>query len=131
MIIRQYLKFFINGGILGVVSWGLQTIIYRAIGGDSGTAYAFATALTYVPLIVINFLIQRRWIFQRDGLFWRFVAANLAIMLLVSLLSPLCRLLIAWAAGAEWGDRGGFALAAIVMSVPSFALKRFFVFNSK
>lgn len=131
MIIRQYIKFFVNGSILGVVSWGLQTIIYRAIGGDSGMAYAVATALTYMPLIVVNFIIQRSWIFQREGLFWRFVAANLLIMLLVSLLSPLCRLLITWVAGAEWGDRGGFALAAIAMSIPSFFLKRLFVFNSK
>jgi putative flippase GtrA len=131
MIIRQYIKFFVNGGILGIISLGLQTIIYHAIGLDSGLAYALASALTYVPLIVINFIIQRKWIFQRDGMFWRFLLANLSIMLLVSLLSPLCRLLIAWAAGAEWGDRGGFALAAIAMSIPSFFLKRLFVFNAK
>jgi putative flippase GtrA len=131
MIIRQYLKFFVNGGILGVISLGLQTIIYHAMGINSGLAYAVATALTYVPLIMVNFIIQRRWIFQREGLFWRFVAANLLIMFLVSLLSPLFRLLITWSAGAEWGDRGGFALAAIAMSIPSFFLKRLFVFNSK
>jgi len=131
MIFRQYVKFFVNGGVLGVVSLGLQMIIYRAIGIDSSLAYGIATALAYVPLVVINFLIQRRWIFQRDGIFWRFIVANLSIMLLVSLSAPLCRLLIAWFAGAEWGDRGGFALAAIVMSIPSFFLKRFFVFNAE
>ena len=131
MILRQYIKFFINGGILGLVSWALQLIIYRAIGADSSLAYAIATAITYVPLIVINFIIQRRWIFRREGLFWRFVLANLTIMLLVSLFSPLCRHLVAAVAGAEWGDRGGFALAAIAMSIPSFFLKRLFVFNAK
>lgn len=131
MIIRQYVKFFVNGGILGVVSWGLQLIIYRAIGGDSGLAYAMATALTYMPLIVVNFVVQRKWIFQREGLFWRFVVANLTIMFLVSLFSPLCRQWIAGIAGTDWGDHGGFALAAIAMSVPSFFLKRLFVFNSK
>ena len=131
MIYRQYIKFFINGGILGLVSWALQIMIYRAIGIDSGVAYAIATALTYAPLVIINFIIQRRWIFKSEGLFWKFVAANLTIMLLVSLFSPVFRSLVASAAGAEWGDRGGFALAAIVMSVPSFFLKRLYVFNSK
>jgi len=131
MIYRQYLKFFINGGILGVVSWGLQLIIYRSIGGESSMAYSIATALTYMPLIVINFLIQRSWIFKRDGLFLKFIAANLLIMLLVTLFSPICRLAITWVAGAQWGDLGGFALAAITMSIPSFFLKRIFVFNSK
>jgi hypothetical protein len=45
--------------------------------------------------------------------------------------SPVCRLIIAWAAGDAWGDRGGFALAALTMSAPSFFLKRLFVFNVK
>lgn len=131
MIVRQYIKFFVNGGVLGVVSWGMQIAIYRAIGVETGAAYAIATALTYLPLLVVNFVIQRSWIFRREGLFLRFVAANLLVMLLVSVLSPVCRLIIAWAAGDAWGDRGGFALAALAMSIPSFFLKRLFVFNVK
>ena len=131
MILRQYIKFFINGGILGVVSWALQLIIYRTIGLDSSFAYAIATALTYVPLVVINFMIQRKWIFKRVGLFWKFVMANLTIMFLVSLFSPAFRFLVGYVAGIEWGDRLGFVLAAIVMSVPSFFLKRSYVFNCR
>ena len=32
--------------------------------------------------------------------------------------------------GAEWGDRGGFALAAVAMSVPSYFAKRLLVFTN-
>ena len=131
MIFRQYIKFLVNGGILGIVSWVLQIAIYRAIGGNTSMEYAMATALTYMPLVIINFLIQRKWIFKQEGLFWRFVAANLTIMVLVSVFSPFFRALIISVASVEWGDRGGFALAAIVMSIPSFFFKRFFVFNPK
>jgi putative flippase GtrA len=131
MIIPQFIKFFVNGGIIGIISLALQAIIYRATGLDSSLAYALASALTYVPLIVINFIIQRKWIFQRVGMFWRFVLANLTIMLLVSLFAPLCRLLITWYAGAEWGDRGGFALAAVALSIPSFFLNSIFVFGAR
>lgn len=127
----QYLKFFINGGFLGVVAWGLQWLIYKAINGDSAFAYGFATALTYIPLVVINFMIQRRWIFNRTGLFWRFVIANLAIMILVSFLSPLFRYLIDQSFGSPWGDRSGFILAALIGSIPSFMLKRVWVFGIK
>jgi putative flippase GtrA len=77
----QFFKFFVNGGILGIAAWGLQWLIYKVIKGDSATAYSVATALTYLPLVVVNFLIQRRWIFNRPGLFWRFVLANLVIMI--------------------------------------------------
>ena len=129
MISRQYLWFCINGAILGIVSLGLHALIYRAMGVNSGLAYGVATALAYVPLVLINFVIQRRWIFKKNGLFWRFVLANLSIMVLVSLFAPLCRLLIASLAGAEWGDKGGFAFAALAMSVPSYFVKRLLVFT--
>lgn len=66
----QYLKFFINGGILGIAAWVLQWLIYKGINGNSAIAYGFATALTYVPLVIINFMIQRKWIFNSTGLFW-------------------------------------------------------------
>lgn len=125
----QFSKFLINGGVLGVAAWGLQWLIYRVISGDSAIAYGLATALTYVPLVVINFLIQRKWIFNRPGLFWRFVTANLAIMILVSLLSSLCRYLIDQSFGCPWGDRFGFIVAALLGSVPSFFLKRKWVFG--
>lgn len=125
----QYLKFFLNGGVLGVAAWGLQWFIYKVISADSATAYGIATALTYMPLVVVNFLIQRKWIFNRDGLFWRFVLANLAIMILVSILSPLFRYEINQMFGSPWGDRCGFIGAALIGSIPSFLLKRNWVFS--
>ena len=112
-----------------MVSLVLQALIYRAMGVNTGLAYGVATALTYAPLVLINFVIQRRWIFKKNGLFLRFVLANLSIMVLVSLFAPLCRLLIASLAGAEWGDKCGFALAAVAMSVPSYFAKRLLVFT--
>lgn len=126
---KQYVWFFISGGVLGVAAWALQHLIYRAMGIDSSTAYMIATALTYVPLVVVNFLIQRRWIFGRPGVFLRFIQANFAIMSLVSLLSPLCRLAIAFVTGGPWADEGGFVLAALLGLVPSFLLMKMWVFN--
>ncbi|MFZ5483246.1 MAG: hypothetical protein ACOZB0_03375 [Pseudomonadota bacterium] len=128
-MIVQYAKFFLNGSVLGVAAWGLQWLLFSTLGEGSAATYTLATALTYLPLVVINFLIQRSWIFNRHGLFWRFVAANLAIMFLVSMLSPLCRHLIDVMLGAPWGDRGGFAAAALLGSIPSFLIKRSWVFR--
>lgn len=131
MITRQYFWFCINGGILGVVSLVLQALIYRAIGLNTGLAYGLATAMTYVPLVVVNFVIQKRWIFKKNGLFWRFVLANLSIMVLVSLSAPIFRRMITSLAGVEWGDKLGFAMAAAAMSVPSYFAKRLIVFTDE
>jgi putative flippase GtrA len=95
------------------------------LGGDSANLYILASGLTYLPLAVVNFIIQRAWIFNRQGLFLRFMVANAAIMLLVSLIS---RGLIDLIAGAPWGDRGGFIMAALLGSIPSFLIKRHWVF---
>lgn len=130
-MIREYFKFFLNGGILGIIAWGLQSSIYRMLGGDSATDYTFASALTYVPLVIVNYIIQRTWIFNRPGLFLRFVIANAVIMFLVTLLSPLCRQLIDEIAGTPWGDHGGFIMAALFGSAPSFLIKRHWVFSKK
>ncbi|MGC3987896.1 MAG: GtrA family protein [Pseudorhodoferax sp.] len=126
----QYAKFFINGGILGVVAWGLQLLIYKGLGGSTALAYGAASVLTYIPLIVVNFLIQRAWIFDKPGVFWRFVLANLSIMVLVSLLSMLLRSAMNRMGAGNAGDHLAFLVAALLGSVPSFLLKRKWVFEA-
>jgi putative flippase GtrA len=128
-MLLQYLKFFINGGFLGVVAWACQLTIYNLIGSGTSISYSFAAALTYIPLVVINFMIQRTLIFQAKGLFWRFLLANLVIMTLVSVISPFCKLVVNYFLGVPWGGRLGFAVAALICSIPSFFLKRIWVFG--
>lgn len=126
----QYAKFFVNGGILGVVAWGLQLLIYKGLGGSTAMAYGAASILTYLPLIIVNFLIQRAWIFDKPGVFWRFVLANLSIMVLVSVLSMLLRSVMNRMGAGSLGDHLAFLIAALLGSVPSFLLKRRWVFDA-
>jgi len=128
-MLNQYIKFCINGGLLAIVAWALQLGIYKLIDGHLVHAYAVASCLTYLPLVIINFLIQKSLIFKRHGLFWRFFIANMMIMLLVTGLSQYCKELIDLLWGAPWGDKGGFMLATAIGSTPSFLLKRYWVFN--
>jgi putative flippase GtrA len=129
MLLREYAKFFLNGGILGLLAWAMQLLLYRSFGGDASWKYAMASAATYLPLILINFQVQKRWIFERPGVFPRFVVANAAIMLLVSALSPICQVLFDLALAPPWGSRLGFAAAAVLGSIPSFLVKRTWVFG--
>ena len=126
-MIRQYVIFFFNGGILGIFAILIQLLIYSFIGAGN-LNYAIASASTYFPLIVINFLIQKKFIFKRSGLFFRFILASMIIMILVSVLSPIFRMAIDWILDNSWGDRVGFALASLVGSLPSFWLQRNWVF---
>jgi putative flippase GtrA len=128
-MLAQYIKFFVNGGVLGIAAWGIQWLVYRAISGETDYAYSIASASAYVPLAVVNFLIQKRWIFNSPGLFLRFIIANLTVMFFVSLLSSFFRSEINQIYGSPWGDRSGFIAAALIGSIPSFLLKRIWVFG--
>ena len=86
MISKQYLKFLINGGLLGLLACLIQFIIFRCIEKDSSFAYAISSFITYLPLLFINFIIQKKWVFIRDGVFWKFALANVFIMFLVVIL---------------------------------------------
>jgi len=129
-MLLQYVKFFINGGILGTLALALQLLIYKMLGGQGSVFYAAASTLTYPPLVIINFLLQRKWVFDREGVFWRFVLANLAIMILVSAMALMNKICLDFFMGPPWGERLGFIFACIIGSVPSFLLKRKWVFGN-
>lgn len=128
-LIQRYARFLINGSIIGIIAWVFQLEIYRKLGGNSTVLYALASALTYLPLIVINFLIQRTIVFNSSGVFLRFVTANIAIMLIVSVLSPICSQVINHSIASPWGERTGFAVAALLGSIPSFIINHLWVFR--
>ncbi|MDA5534835.1 hypothetical protein HB976_07265 [Yersinia mollaretii] len=131
VILIQFVKFFINGGVLGLAAWGLQWFFYKEMHGNTSIDYSIASALAYVILVIVNFLIQRKWVFNRKGLFLRFIAANAVIMIFVSLLSPFGRFFIDYIFGPPWGDVLGFVLASLISSIPSFLIMRFWVFGLK
>jgi len=128
---RQYLLFFINGSLLGIIAMSLHFLIYNWITEKGNLWYAIASVATYAPLIIVNFLIQSMYIFQKKGLFWKFLIANLSIMFAVSCLAPGCRFAVSFFLGPKWGDLIGFGVASLLMSVPSYFAKRLFVFHQR
>lgn len=129
MTLARYLKFLINGGVLGLVSWGLQMFFFHLLGRKNGDSYALASFLSYVPCVLLNFAIQRRLIFVAPGRFSRFVLANIVMTLVVATLSPLCREVLVRLGGVGLGDYGGFILASLIGATPSYLLSHCFVFK--
>jgi putative flippase GtrA len=129
MSVKQYQRFLINGGLLGLLGWAMQTLIFFLLGGKTSEQYGLAAVLAYAPLILLNFLIQQRWIFKSPGWFSRFFLAHLIIMCLVALLSPYFRELFSLFFFDNTGDLFGFVCAALVSSVPSFFLQKLWVFR--
>lgn len=125
----KYLKFLIVGSFLGICSIFLQRLFFILLGGNTSFEYMSATALTYLPLLFINFFLQKKWVFRSSGMILKFFVANLSVMLMVSSCSPLVRLFISSFFSQSTADKYAFGLAAIFMSIPSYLIKKNFVFN--
>ena len=130
LISIEFLKFILNGGILGVLSIFIQRVIYFSLDQNLAFAYAIASALTYCVLVGINFLIQKKFIFEREGLFYKFVIYNICIMIFVSVLSELLLYIFVMIQHRDLGEGLSFILAALIGSYPSYLIKKTFVFSS-
>jgi len=130
-VLRQYIAFFVNGVLLGLTAWVLQYYLYNLLGAGSPLIYGLSTALTYVVFVLFNCLIQRNLIFQTNVVFYRFILSQVFIMLLLTSLAPLSMSVINKFMGEPYGDRFGFAVAGVLISIPSFLLSRFWAFPDK
>jgi putative flippase GtrA len=129
-LLKQYIKFLLNGGILGVVAFVLQSLLFGLFGQEGSLSYAVASAITYGCLLLLNFTVQRAFIFSSPGRLGRFVIANVLIMALVSALAPICRIVVGSVFGMDAGDAFGFIVAALLGATPSFVLSRYWIFNT-
>ena len=125
----KFLKFIINGGIIGFIAFIFQINFFQVLGGISERSYVFASFLTYLPLVALNFYIQKEYIFESSGQPIRFLISNALIMLFVSVISPLCWNFLAIILGPDLGKNLGFICAALIGAVPSFLLSKHFVFG--
>lgn len=100
------------------------------MGQEGSYGYSVASFITYTLLIFINFIIQRTFIFSSPGLIGRFIVANIVIMIMVSLLSPIFRMLLAFLYSESVGHSFGFAVAALIGAFPSYLLSRNWVFKN-
>lgn len=118
----------LNGAILGVFSIFIQKTIYYLLEGKLIFSYATSSALTYSILVGVNFIIQKKLIFERDGLFYKFLLSNLLILLLVSSLAEVILLLFTVADQEMLGEHFAFVTAALLGAYPSYLVKKNFVF---
>ena len=71
-MLTQYIKFIANGAALGLIALMLHAGIFRLGGESDAAAYAIASLITYIPLIAVNFLIQKSMIFSKMMIFDKF-----------------------------------------------------------
>lgn len=86
-ILPEFLKYLVNGGIIGLLCWALQILSFYALslaGIEQVNSLRGSIILSVFIGIVINYAAQRRFIFGTSGLFVRFVLLNLLSINLIA-----------------------------------------------
>lgn len=93
----HFIKFLINGGLLGLLSWLIQTALFKFIvtfsysqNLASSTAYGFSVVITFSIIAILNFHSQKRLVFKtKNGKFINFLLITLFLIILVSSVSTI------------------------------------------
>ena len=92
-MLKQYTHFVINGVLIALLAWVLQYGLFVALGNDSSFFYSLTTAIATIVTTIINFFIQRKFIFKNSGRFHRYIVADLNNLVIITLLAPLFRII--------------------------------------
>ena len=128
-IFKHYAMYFINGSILGIVALELQSLIFEMVYFESRFFYPLSVAFTCSILIPINFFIQRKIIFKKKGQFLKFIMITFSGIFLVSITSSLIKGMLSLFLSGKYIEQLSFILAALIISLPIFLLKRSYVFR--
>ena len=86
----KFLKYLINGGLVGGVAWFLQVILFNlfSIFGVTLSAYSLVSVILAVGIsLVINFHTSQRFVFRAKGIFKKFLVVTVTAMVLISSLT--------------------------------------------
>ena len=122
-VLKQFLVFFVNGCLPGLIALRLQQFFYFLF-GKGLLGYALSSAAAYRILIIFNYFMQYKLIFNTHGAVLKFILSNILMMILVSILSVALKWFIFENSASFLGDLLGFAPAPLSSSAISFLVEK-------
>ena len=126
-----FIYFMINGGSIGLFSWVLQLLLYYSTEFiDFPNAYrvTFSVWASFVVVMVINFITQKKLIFKRRGSFLRFGLSTTFLIFCVSVLSAFLYGLIE-PLNVGYAEIFSYPLSALIFAPIAYYIKSKFVFK--
>lgn len=125
-----FIKFLINGGMLGVLTLLTQSYVNNLLILYTTYHEIFSSLIVITPFIILNFIIQRHFIFSRPGYISRFLISNIAIMIIISINSHLLNLLgLGFYKLSNINLDLSFAISSLLCMPFSYMLKNNYVFK--
>jgi len=126
----KFIRFLINGGFIGLISWLIQTFIYWVLLFFPVVSYKMSLSiyLSFIVVIFINFYTLKKYVFKATGLFNRFLVATTFVIIVIGFLSEIIfNILSTWFPNTA--QFLSYPVAAIMISPVSFFIKDKFVFE--
>jgi hypothetical protein len=131
---NQFVRFILNGGFFGLLSWLFQDRVFDIIKNYSGSSnmdmqYSISVLITFSVIVILNFASQKKLVFRTTtGSIRDFVASSLFVILIVAMLSYFFHKAFSISAYASFAGFS-YPLAAIVTAPIAFFIKKRFIFN--
>lgn len=126
-----FVKFLINGGVIGILSWAFQLLFYFAIDAISPSfedKITYSVYLAFIVVLLINFFSLKKIVFRSDGMFYKFVIVTSLVIFLVGKLAgvllPYLNSII-----PDFALYICYPAAALILAPFSFILKKVLVFQ--
>lgn len=122
------LKYLINGGLVGLVSWILQAFSFAILKSyltDVRLSFSVSVYISFLISLVINYLLQEKFVFRTQGVKTLFVAASFMAITFVNLIG----LYLISIFPSECCDLIAYPLSALILMPFVFLFKKYFVFS--
>lgn len=127
-ILSKYVKFFLNGGVVGLFSWIVQLValyLFEVLFGVNNMTYTLSVYAAFILSMLVNFYNQKKFVFKVNGNFYIFLLISLCAITVVNFIS----LLMINYIDLNMISKFAYPLSAIVISPLVFLLKNKFVFK--
>ena len=128
----EFLKYLINGGLVGGVAWSLQVILFTLFsifGVTLSVASLVSVILAMSISLVINFYASQRFVFRAKGIFRKFLVVTVTAMVLISSLTAVLNHFFLGILNLDNLSYVSYPIAAIMTAPFVFLVKRHFVFS--
>jgi hypothetical protein len=130
MIKKRFLFFLTNGAALGIIGWITHYNIYKYVNISNIYFYSLLAFFINIFLLIINFIIQSKFIFKAKGKFFTFVLSNIISTFLITIFCSIYFKIFLLLGDQDLAEQLSFPISSITVAFFSYYILKKIVFSN-